>query len=121
MSRRVAGQAGGVGVTDEGEERLTGGHIGGAVRVGDTVRRPAGPWTPAVHALLGYLAPRLPLVPRVLGFDERGREVLSYLCSASSRTAGGDNYSFRSPRSCGAAGWVTAGRACVCSWASLAR
>jgi Ser/Thr protein kinase RdoA (MazF antagonist) len=63
----------------EGEERLPGGHLGGAVRVGGTVRRPAGPWTPAVHALLAHLAPRLPGVPRVLGLDDRGREVLSYL------------------------------------------
>ena len=64
---------------EDGEERLPGGHVGGAVRVGDTVRRPVGPWTPAVHALLAHLAPRLPGVPRVLGFDARGREVLSYL------------------------------------------
>jgi Ser/Thr protein kinase RdoA (MazF antagonist) len=63
----------------EREERMPFGHIGGAVRVGGTVRRPAGPWTPAVHALLAHLAPRLPGVPRVLGFDARGREVLSYL------------------------------------------
>ena len=39
-------------------ERLDGGNIGGAVRVGDTVRRAAGPWTPAVHALLTHLATR---------------------------------------------------------------
>ena len=33
---------------------LGGGNVsGGVVRIGDTVRRPAGPWTPAVHALLG--------------------------------------------------------------------
>ena len=61
------------------EIRLPGGNVGGAVRAGDTVRRPTGPWTPAVHALLGYLAPRVPHVPRVLGYDERGCEVLSYL------------------------------------------
>ena len=30
------------------------------------------PWTPAVHALLEHLAPRLPHIPRVLGFDEPG-------------------------------------------------
>ena len=35
---------------------LDGGNAGGAVRVGDTVRRAAGPWTPAVHALLAHLA-----------------------------------------------------------------
>ena len=53
--------------------------MGGAVRIGDTVRRIPGPWTPAVHALLDYLAPRVPDIPRVLGFDDQGREVLSYL------------------------------------------
>jgi hypothetical protein len=62
---------------DEGEKLP--GNVGGAMRVGSTVRRPTGPWTPAVHALLGYLAERLPCIPRVLGLDERGREVLSYM------------------------------------------
>jgi hypothetical protein len=61
------------------EVHLPGGNVGGAVRVGDTVRRPAGPWTPAVHALLNYLAGRVPAIPRVLGRDEQGREVLTYL------------------------------------------
>jgi 8-oxo-dGTP diphosphatase len=61
-------------------ERLPGGNVGGAVRVGWTVRRPTGAWTPAVHALLEHLAERrLEAVPRVLGYDERGREVLTYL------------------------------------------
>jgi Phosphotransferase enzyme family len=55
------------------------GNVGGAVRVGGTVHRATGPWTPAVHTLLGYLAGRVPHIPRVLGYDERGREVLSYL------------------------------------------
>lgn len=63
---------------DEGE-RLAGGNVGGAWRVGDTVRRTTGPWTPAVHALLDHLGPRLAGVPTFLGFDDRGREVLSYL------------------------------------------
>lgn len=49
------------------------------MRIDDTVHRPTGPWTPAVHALLDYLATRVPGVPRVLGCDERRREVLSYL------------------------------------------
>jgi Phosphotransferase enzyme family len=65
-------------VTHHEEIRLPG-NVGGAVRVGDTVRRPTGPWTPAVHALLGYLAGRVPCIPRVFGFDERGREILSFL------------------------------------------
>ncbi len=60
--------------------RLDGGNVGGAVRIGKTVRRPTGPWTPAVHALLDHLERHgLPCAPRVLGTDARGREVLSYL------------------------------------------
>ncbi len=56
------------------------GNVGGAVRIGATVRRPTGPWTPAVHVLLDYLAEAgLEHVPRALGTDERGREVLTYL------------------------------------------
>lgn len=61
-------------------EVLAGGHVGGAVRVGATVRRPVGPWTPAVHALLRHLAAAgLPHVPAVHGTDARGREVLDFL------------------------------------------
>jgi hypothetical protein len=62
------------------EERLEGGHVGGAVRAGGTVRRVAGPWTPAVHALLAHLADKgFTGAPRPLGFDELGREVLTFL------------------------------------------
>jgi hypothetical protein len=55
------------------------GNVGGALRIGTTVHRATGPWTPAVHALLAHLAPRIPHVPRVLGFDDQNREVLTYL------------------------------------------
>lgn len=59
---------------------LDGGNVGGAVRVGATVRRPVGPWTPAVHALLDHLAAAgLDAVPAVLGVDEWGREALTFL------------------------------------------
>jgi Ser/Thr protein kinase RdoA (MazF antagonist) len=52
----------------------------GVVRVGDTVRRPAGPWTPAVHALLEHLhAAGFQGAPRPLGLDEYGREVLTFI------------------------------------------
>lgn len=62
------------------EVRLVGGEVNTVVRVGDTVRRSPGPWTPAVHALLKHLeAVGFPITPRVLGFDERGREVLSHI------------------------------------------
>jgi len=54
--------------------------MGGAVRVGETVRRRPGPWTPAVHALLAHLAARgFTGSPRPLGFDDQGREVLTFL------------------------------------------
>jgi hypothetical protein len=65
-------------VTGRGEQWLAG-NMGGAVLVGQTVRRAVGPWTPAVHGLLAHLTGRLPCVPRVLGHDRQGREVLSYL------------------------------------------
>lgn len=61
-------------------EVLPGGNVGGAVRIGTTVRRPTGPWTPAVHALLDHLHDAgLRAVPQVHGTDERGREVLDFL------------------------------------------
>lgn len=62
------------------EERLPGGGSGGAWRVGDTVRRATGSWTPAVHDLLGHLERvGFDRAPRALGTDEAGREVLSFL------------------------------------------
>ena len=63
-----------------GEQQLEGGNAGGAVRIGDTVRRPTGPWTPSVHSLLQHLdRVGFTRAPKSLGIDERGREVLSYL------------------------------------------
>jgi len=63
------------------EVPLAGGNVSaGVVRVGDTVRRPAGPWTPAVHELLRYLrSAGFDAAPEPLGLDERGREVLRYV------------------------------------------
>lgn len=62
------------------EVALPGGNVGGAVRVGGTVRRPTGPWTPAVHELLDFLAAAgVEKIPHVLGTDERGREILTFL------------------------------------------
>ena len=62
---------------DAGE--VLSGNVGGALRIGDTVHRATGPWTPAVHALLAHLEHRLAHLPRVLGFDDQGREVLTFL------------------------------------------
>lgn len=48
--------------------------------LGPTVHRPTGPWTPAVHELLAHLAEAgLDGIPRVLGFDAEGREILTFL------------------------------------------
>ena len=59
---------------------LLGGSTSTVVRVGDTVRRNAGPWTPAVHSLLRHLEyVGFGGSPRALGIDEHGREVLSYI------------------------------------------
>jgi hypothetical protein len=64
----------------EVEESLAGGNFGPVVRVGDTVRRETGPWTPAVHALLHHLeAAGFAEAPRVLGSDARGREILTFV------------------------------------------
>lgn len=49
-------------------------------RIGDTVHRPAHWWTPSVHDLLNYLEKvNFPYAPRVLGFDEVGREILTFM------------------------------------------
>ncbi|WP_229323479.1 phosphotransferase [Streptomyces sp. UNOC14_S4] len=65
---------------DEEEQPLSGGNVSaGVVRVGNTVRRPAGPWTPSVHALLTHLHEvGFEAAPRPLGLDDRGREVLTF-------------------------------------------
>ena len=53
---------------------------GAVVRSGDTVRRPAGPHTESVQALLGHLRDvGFDGAPAPLGIDERGREILSYI------------------------------------------
>ena len=62
------------------EESLAGGNTSVVVRVGDTVRRPIGPWTPAVHDLLDHLAAvGFAGAPRVLGIDELDREILGFV------------------------------------------
>jgi len=62
------------------EVALPGGNVGGAKLVGDVVLRPTGPWTPAVHALLDHLhRVGLDSIPRVLGVDDQGREMLTYI------------------------------------------
>jgi len=60
-------------------EALEGGNVGGAARIGRTVRRPTGHWTESVHVLLDHVhRGGLPGVPQVWGYDERDREVLGF-------------------------------------------
>ena len=62
------------------EMRFADGNLSDVVRVGNTVRRVTGPWSPAVHALLRHLeAAGFDGAPRFLGIDERGREILSFV------------------------------------------
>jgi hypothetical protein len=63
------------------EEPLSGGRTrDGVVRIGTTVRRPLTAGSPYVHAVLRRLeAAGVDGVPRFLGTDEQGREILSYL------------------------------------------
>ena len=67
------------------EEVLLGGlETGRVVKVGNTVRRTAGPWTPTIQALLGHLQAKGFPAPRPLGLDEAGRESVSYLAGRAS-------------------------------------
>jgi hypothetical protein len=62
------------------EEVLVGGNVTPVIRRGEAVHRVAGAWTPAVHLLLRTLrGAGVDQVPEPLGFDEAGREVLSFV------------------------------------------
>jgi len=62
------------------ETVLEGGDLSHVVRAGDTVRRPQGEWSPAVHALLLHFeAVGFEGAPRFLGVDDEGREMLSFV------------------------------------------
>ncbi len=62
------------------EVPLPGGNTTGAVLIDDVVHKRASPWTPTVHALLRYLEDQgFDGAPRSRGFDDQGREMLTYL------------------------------------------
>jgi hypothetical protein len=62
------------------ETVLEGGDLNHVVKVGNTVRRPQGDWSPAVHALLLHFeAVGFDGAPRFLGVDDDDREILSFL------------------------------------------
>ena len=59
---------------------LFGGNMSDVVRDGDSVRRDAGLWTPTVHRLLEHLRGHgVPGVPKPLGVDQDGREIVEFL------------------------------------------
>jgi Ser/Thr protein kinase RdoA (MazF antagonist) len=58
-------------------------------RVGNTVRKPAGRWTPAVDALLAHLAAAgFAGAPRALGRDDQDRQMLEYVPGRSAHDLG---------------------------------
>jgi hypothetical protein len=62
------------------EQRLPGGGSFGAVLAGDEVRRPTQQWTATVHSVLRHLEDTgFDGVPRARGFDDQGRERLTFL------------------------------------------
>ncbi|HEX7070681.1 MAG TPA: phosphotransferase [Rhodothermales bacterium] len=62
----------------------------GVVRVGDTVRRPVKDSSSFVHDLLGHLEKcGFDRVPRFLGIDEKGREILSHIDGTVFQRVGG--------------------------------
>jgi Ser/Thr protein kinase RdoA (MazF antagonist) len=65
---------------EAGEPLVGDGVTPGIVRIGDTVRRPARPFTATVQAYLAHLhSAGFPAAPVPLGTDEQGREVLSFV------------------------------------------
>jgi Ser/Thr protein kinase RdoA (MazF antagonist) len=62
------------------DQELFRGGVNAVLRTGNVVRRPAGPWTPAVHALLDHLARAgFGAAPKAHGLDDEGREILDFL------------------------------------------
>jgi Ser/Thr protein kinase RdoA (MazF antagonist) len=61
------------------DEAMVGG-VNTVVRIGGRVHRPAGEWTPAVHAVLEHVAAKgFTGAPRAHGLDSEGREVLDFV------------------------------------------
>jgi aminoglycoside phosphotransferase (APT) family kinase protein len=78
MSREAGAQI--VSAEDDGEALTGDGVTPGIVRIGDTVRRPVRPFTVTIQAYLGHLHQAgFTGAPVPLGFDEQGREILSYV------------------------------------------
>lgn len=67
-------------MSTEEEQPLEGGNAtAGVVRVGNTVRKPWGPTTPAVRELMRRVAAAGVDVPTIQGRDEQGRQILEFV------------------------------------------
>jgi len=90
------------------EEVLQGGNTNVVVRVGDTVHRQTGHWTPAVHALLAHLeSVGFADAPTVLGIDDQGREILPFVIGEVGTYDPGLPDWFRTAEACSAiGGWL---------------
>jgi len=65
---------------DRGVEQQLGNQVTHVVRIGNTVRRPVREFTATIQAYLGHLRDRgFPDAPVPLGYDDAGREVLSFV------------------------------------------
>ena len=70
-------------MTDAAEETLSSDGVTHVVRIGQTVRRPARPFTVTIQAYLSHVRSRgFTDCPEPLGFDSEGREVLSFVAGA---------------------------------------
>ena len=73
------------------------GNVAHPVRVGNTVHRDAGGWTPTIHSLLEHLRGRgFEGAPRPIGLDDDGREVLEYIDGVDGRLVPPSDRSLRS-------------------------
>lgn len=73
-----------MGDADNEETVLAGSRLNRVVKIGETVHRPAGPWTPTVHDLLRHVRDRgFGLAPEPIGTDDQGREMLAYIPGAT--------------------------------------
>lgn len=67
-------------IETEQETPLYGGNVTGATRIGQTVRRTTGVWSPTVHTLLRHLETCGFIgAPRFIGIDEQRREILTFI------------------------------------------
>lgn len=65
---------------DVQEQTISTGGVTHVAKVGDTVRRPVRPFTSTVHSYLAHLRTQgFCCAPVPFGYDDAGREVLSYI------------------------------------------